>query len=167
MFSGTVSDRTGPLRHAKVLGREIPFINTAVTLRPHGLAVLLVAVCLVQDRFVVRWGGKLVAATAKRFLIIGLIPVECDDVFPVVGVVDRDMPVEASGWEGIEVGKDQRSNSYILAFGSDGAKLADSETNVDDFRFASLHRSADGSRSIGPSLFPQIPITVMKKRYVE
>ena len=120
MFAGSVLDRAGPLRHTKVLGREIPFINSAETIGPHGLAVLLVAVGLVQDGSVVRWGSKLIAAATKRVLIIGLTPVECDDVFPMVRVVDGDMPIEASGWEGIEVGKDKRPNSYILAFGSDG-----------------------------------------------
>ena len=145
MLAGTVLNRAEPLRDTKVLGRENPFINPAVTLGPHGLAVLPVAVGLVQDRSVVGWWGEMVAAATKRFLIIGFVPVECDDVFPVMRVVDGDMPVEASGWERIAVGKDQRSHSDIVTIVSDGAKLTDSKPYVDDFRFASLHLGGGSS----------------------
>jgi hypothetical protein len=178
MFAGTILDRAGPFCYTKVLGRKIPFINSGVTFGSHRLAVLLIAVGLVENRFVVGWGSKLVAAATKRLFIVGLVPVECDDVFPVVRVVNGDMPVETSGGEGIEVGKDERSHSDVVAIRSDGAKLTDSESNVNDLRFTSLHLGggssgaqrlciAGDSRSIGPSLFAQIPITVMQERYVE
>ncbi len=178
MFTGAVMDGPSPFCYTKVLGREIPFINSGVTLGPHGLAVLPVAVGLVQDRSVLGWWAELVAAATKRFLIIGFVPVECDDVFPVMRVVNGYMPVETSGREGIEVGKNERSHSDVVAIRSDGTKLTDAESNVNDLRFASLQlgggssgtqrlRSASGSRFIYPSLFPQIPITIMKERYVE
>src|SRR5262245_33455818 len=91
MFLSAVLNWSGSFDHAKILRVEV-ITDSGITLMLHRLTILQVAIGFVANRPIVR--RHLGALLFDRLLVERLLSVESPRPFPVVRIIDGNVPVD-------------------------------------------------------------------------
>src|SRR5713226_7819457 len=94
MLLAPIHYRTHTLCDAEILHLEVR-ADAAVALFSHRCSILLVAIPFMTIRLVVR--RHICAASSCRFSVDGTLPAEDECIFPVMLVVDRNVPINGVG----------------------------------------------------------------------